>query len=68
LRRHVPSQSLSGLLGDIDLDGVIAAIPEHWEGWVIIEVDRASMDPARSAETSWAWVKARLQPETAHVV
>jgi sugar phosphate isomerase/epimerase len=50
-------------LGDIDLDGVIAAIPERWAGWVIIEVDRASMDPLRSAETSWAWVEARLQAD-----
>jgi inosose dehydratase len=55
-------------LGDIDLDGLIAAIPEHWEGWVIIEVDRASMDPARSAETSWAWVSAHLRPETSRGV
>lgn len=47
-------------LGDIDLDAVLAALPEGWDGWVMIEVDRASMDPRASAAVSRAWVEARL--------
>ncbi|MEV8268598.1 sugar phosphate isomerase/epimerase [Microbacterium sp. NPDC076911] len=43
-------------LGQLDLDGIIAALPEDWDGWTIIEVDRASMDPTKSAAVSWAWV------------
>lgn len=43
-------------LGQIDLPGVLEALPEHFEGWVIIEVDRASMDPVTSARYSAAWV------------
>ncbi|MCU1403932.1 MAG: xylose isomerase [Glaciihabitans sp.] len=47
-------------LGDLDLDGIIAALPEQWRGWVIIEVDRASMNPVASADVSWAWTEKRL--------
>jgi inosose dehydratase len=48
-------------LGDLDLDAVIAALPEEWDGWTIIEVDRASMDPALSADVSWSWVEQRTR-------
>jgi sugar phosphate isomerase/epimerase len=47
-------------LGDLDLDGVLDALPDGWRGWTIIEVDRASMDPVKSADVSWSWVQARL--------
>jgi sugar phosphate isomerase/epimerase len=47
-------------LGDLDLDAVLAALPDGWDGWVIVEVDRASMEPRASAEVSRAWVEARL--------
>jgi sugar phosphate isomerase/epimerase len=47
-------------LGDMDLDAVLAALPDRWDGWVMIEVDRASMDPRASADVSRAWVDARL--------
>lgn len=47
-------------LGDMDLDAVLAALPDNWDGWVMIEVDRASMDPTASAGVSWAWAEARL--------
>ena len=47
-------------LGDLDLDAVLAALPDGWDGWLIVEVDRASMDPRASAEVSWAWIEARL--------
>jgi sugar phosphate isomerase/epimerase len=51
-------------LGDLDLDAVLAALPDGWDGWVMIEVDRASMDPRDSADVSWAWVEDRLVPDT----
>lgn len=47
-------------LGDLDLDLMLAALPDDWDGWVIIEVDRASMDPVESARVSRSWVEARL--------
>lgn len=48
-------------LGGIDLDGVLAALPATFDGWIVVEVDRASMDPADSAEVCWQWVEARLR-------
>lgn len=48
-------------LGDIDLDAVLGALPDAWDGWVIIEVDRASMDPDESAVVSWNWAQSRLR-------
>ena len=48
-------------LGDIDLDGVLADLNEYdFRGWVIIEVDRASMEPFESAKFSWNWVQNRV--------
>lgn len=45
-------------LGDIDLDGVLADLNEYgFGGWVIVEVDRASMEPFESAKFSWNWVE-----------
>ncbi|QWT23954.1 sugar phosphate isomerase/epimerase [Subtercola sp. PAMC28395] len=49
-------------LGDLDLDGVIDALPDEWAGWMIVEVDRASMPPAASADVSWKWVSERIEP------
>ncbi|WP_159499914.1 sugar phosphate isomerase/epimerase [Microbacterium sp. 18062] len=43
--------------GDIDLDGVLAALPEAFAGWIIIEVDQVHGDPDRSAALSRAWVE-----------
>ena len=43
-------------LGQIDLRGTLEALPEGWDGWVIIEVDRASMDPIASAHHTAGWV------------
>ncbi|MFT4233628.1 MAG: sugar phosphate isomerase/epimerase [Microbacterium sp.] len=45
--------------GDMDIDAALAALPEGWDGWVIIEVDRATMPPEQSAAESWKWVQAR---------
>jgi inosose dehydratase len=46
--------------GDLDLDGLLAALPDGFAGWAIIEVDRCSMPPFESAVASRAWVRARL--------
>ena len=43
-------------LGQIDLRGTLETLPEGWDGWVIIEVDRASMDPIASAHHTAGWV------------
>jgi inosose dehydratase len=44
-------------LGDIDLDGVVRALGPDFGGWLIVEVDRASMEVFESARTSWQWVE-----------
>jgi sugar phosphate isomerase/epimerase len=44
-------------LGQIDLDAVLQALGDDFAGWVIVEVDRASMEPFESAKVSWAWVE-----------
>jgi sugar phosphate isomerase/epimerase len=44
-------------LGGVDLEGVIAALPREFSGWLIIEVDRASMDPFESALVSRSWAE-----------
>jgi inosose dehydratase len=43
-------------LGDLDLTATLGALPDGWDGWVIIEVDRASMDPVESAHHTARWV------------
>jgi inosose dehydratase len=47
-------------LGGMDLDGILAALPEGFPGWIIIEVDRASMEPFASARASRAWLEATI--------
>jgi sugar phosphate isomerase/epimerase len=44
-------------LGDIDLPAVLKALGDGFEGWILIEVDRPSMEPFESAEVSRAWVE-----------
>jgi sugar phosphate isomerase/epimerase len=43
--------------GDVDLDAVVAALGDDYDGWIVIEVDRTGLDPAASARESWAWVE-----------
>jgi len=43
-------------LGQIDLVDTLSALPDGFGGWIIIEVDRASMDPAQSAQYTARWV------------
>lgn len=46
--------------GDVDLDGVLAALPADFDGWVVIEVDQVHRDPADSAAMSRAWIESRF--------
>jgi inosose dehydratase len=45
--------------GDVDLDGVIEALPEDFSGWAVIEVDVPNL-PSRveSARTSLDYLRA----------
>lgn len=43
--------------GGIDFPGILSGLPEHYEGWIIVEVDRTSMTPKQSAQASWRWVE-----------
>ena len=44
-------------LGDIDLGAVLGGLPDGFGGWLVVEVDRASMPPLASACESWRWVR-----------
>ena len=43
--------------GGIDLDAVLAALPDPFPGWIVIEIDRTVMDPFESARACRAWVE-----------
>lgn len=47
-------------LGGIDLDAVLAALPRDFDGWIVVEVDRARMASGESASVHWRWVEERL--------
>jgi sugar phosphate isomerase/epimerase len=47
-------------LGHIDLPNVLNALGDDFAGWIIIEVDRPSMEPFESAKVSWRWVEEHL--------
>ena len=47
-------------LGQLDLGGILEALTDGFGGWVIVEVDKASMEPFASARASWAWVEAAI--------
>ena len=47
-------------LGGMDLDGILGALPDGFGGWIIIEVDRASMEPFESAKVSRAWLESTI--------
>lgn len=42
--------------GDLDLAGILAALPETFDGWIVVEVDRTRLAPIDSARASWEWV------------
>lgn len=41
--------------GDLDLDGVLAALPDGFDGWIEIEVDSTTIDPFESVARCAAW-------------
>lgn len=43
-------------LGQVDIVDTLSVLPDDFGGWIIIEVDRASMDPVASAKHTAAWV------------
>ena len=43
-------------LGQVDIVDTLSVLPDGFGGWIIIEVDRASMDPVASAKHTAAWV------------
>lgn len=43
--------------GGVDFPGILSELDEHYEGWIIVEVDRTSMTPKQSAQESWRWVE-----------
>ena len=47
-------------LGHIDLPSALKALGDDFGGWIIIEVDRPSMEPFESAKASWTWVEENL--------
>ncbi len=45
-------------LGDLDLDGFLAALPEDFAGWIVVEVDKPSLPtPEESVAASARWVQ-----------
>ena len=43
--------------GGIDLDAVLAALPDGFPGWILIEIDRTVLDPFESARACREWVE-----------
>ncbi len=43
-------------LGDLDLVDILSVLPDGFGGWVLIEVDRATMDPVESAHHTARWL------------
>lgn len=43
-------------LGQIDLVDTLSVLPDGFDGWIIIEVDRATMDPTESARYTAGWL------------
>ncbi|MDA3630408.1 sugar phosphate isomerase/epimerase [Saccharopolyspora sp. WRP15-2] len=44
-------------LGGVPLLDHLGELPETFDGWIIVEVDRPSMAPLASARASWKWVE-----------
>lgn len=52
-------------LGDVPVREALAELPADFDGTVLIEVDKPSMEPFESAKTSWAWVAEHYHAEQA---
>lgn len=48
--------------GDVDLDGILAALPDGFDGWIVIEVDSTDLDPAESVRRCAAWADRTFVP------
>ncbi len=44
-------------LGQVDLIGALSELPDDFTGTIIVEVDKASMDPDESAKVTANWLK-----------
>lgn len=44
-------------LGGVPLLDYLGELPDDFGGWIIVEVDRPSMEPLASARASWTWVE-----------
>ncbi len=53
-------------LGDLDLAGMVAALGDGFDGWLIAEVDCPTMAPFDCAEVSARWLAALKRPGRAH--
>lgn len=51
-------------LGDVPIAEALSKLPRDFQGTVIVEVDKATMEPFESAQQSWSWVAANY-PEAA---
>lgn len=49
-------------LGDLDLKGVLAALGPDFNGWLVGEVDRATMPPFESAKVTARWFHELVRP------
>jgi len=46
--------------GELELEGIIASLPDEFAGWLIVEVDRPDIpDPFESARASASWMRGR---------
>ena len=52
-------------LGDVPIAEALARLPEDFDGTVLIEVDKPSMEPFASARASWSWIAENYPKESA---
>lgn len=51
-------------LGGVPLLDYLRALPDTFDGWIVVEVDQPSMAPLESARTSWKWVESHFPEAT----
>ncbi|MYW96413.1 TIM barrel protein [Amycolatopsis rubida] len=47
-------------LGGVPLLEYLGELPDAFGGWIVVEVDRPSMEPLASARASWKWVESNF--------
>ena len=50
-------------LGQVDMSKYIAMLGPDFNGWIVVEVDRPTMDPFESAKVSAAWMRNLKRPD-----